>query len=811
MAITELCHQLGQIDKELPSLLVNRLEQVYENGSSGVVEFFKAIDELCADDNAIYKESLFGLFARRVGLLYHRMTFSQISHFFTLFERYMSSAKPDVDCMDESLECTENEMHMEDKQDHKSDFMSFISSSSRQAEFFLSSQASAIQSNESQALPPQELQSKIFQLQRASNDIPETHYLSYLNSLRVGEYKQTVDSLHQYFDQQQGNKASSKPAIEGAEVMEEKGQSFRYAAMNLAALHSRLGHRYTGRGLSRSGGKWVLYIWALHNVLVHRDMGMLRVWSPWVLIGTRVHQGCDHHGSSQEYGYIKGVFTIGVNRDMGTSGVWSPWVLIGTWVHQGKEALLALQEAINMAQEKDDHVCLEHCLLLLYRLEQEGSTQASELLDRSVTRAKELKLPYMTSLSMLTQTRHDVHVGMPPPKVLQVLSNISTINSQNSLQDLTETTFATRAAVWQLYGKSRMSSVFNQMVLYRNAPTCSHTSGTTHKPSDTQVSSLTGQQSDMQDGEARCLSLCNLAKVYADQGLYDESQEIIQFCKQNFPKPTNLSKIWMVTEAIISHDAAVIQGNQDKAQEAAKQIAGLDTQQARYRTAVNMLLEGRFSEAHTLLLSIQEKCSLASLPPSPHYNKSSNKPRGEVELIRSVLIALAQLYILSGNPLSALTHLIDCLTLAGAHYQTESAARASLLIAQLQLLLGLPGKALELVKSNMVQILAHGSLYTQSCALFLLVKCEVAAHSPEGANEKRKSTLLSALPTLARALEGFRKLRAMQRICDLLYYQARIYNELGYQEERNHYSAECCKLLQDPLVKNTAGRSFCCL
>ncbi|XP_032229925.2 anaphase-promoting complex subunit 5 [Nematostella vectensis] len=711
MGITELCHQLGQIDKELPSLLVNRLEQVYENGSSGVVEFFKAIDELCADDNAIYKESLFGLFARRVGLLYHRMTFSQIAHFFTLFERYMSSAKPDVDCMDESLECTENEMHMEDKQDHKSDFMSFISSSSRQAEFFLSSQASAIQSNESQALPPQELQSKISQLQRASNDIPETHYLSYLNCLRVGEYKQTVDSLHQYFDQQQGNKASSKPAIEGAEVMEEKGQSFRYAAMNLAALHSRLGHR--------------------------------------------------------------------------------------------KEALLALQEAINMAQEKDDHVCLEHCLLLLYHLEQEGSTQASELLDRSVTRAKELKLPYMTSLSMLTQTLHDVHVGMPPPKVLQVLSTISTINSQNSLQDLTETTFATRAAVWQLYGKSRMSSVFSQMVLYRNAPTCSHTSGTTHKPSDTQVSSLTGQQSDMQDGEARCLSLCNLAKVYADQGLYDESQEIIQFCKQNFPKPTNLSKIWMVTEAIISHDAAVIQGNQDKAQEAAKQIAGLDTQQARYRTAVNMLLEGRFSEAHTLLLSIQEKCSKMVSLNEGKYSAA--------ELHLHVLLALAQLYILSGNPLSALTHLIDCLTLAGAHYQTESAARASLLIAQLQLLLGLPGKALELVKSNMVQILAHGSLYTQSCALFLLVKCEVAAHSPEGANEKRKSTLLSALPTLARALEGFRKLRAMQRICDLLYYQARIYNELGYQEERNHYSAECCKLLQDPLVKNTAGRSFCCL
>jgi len=56
--------------------------------------------------------------------------------------------------------------------------------------------------------------------------------------------------------------------------------------------------------------------------------------------------------------------------------------------------------------------------------------------------------------------------------------------------------------------------------------------------------------------------------------------------------------------------------------------------------------------------------------------------------------------------------------------------------------------------------------------------------------------LRSALPALDRIVKGFRKLGAINKTKDVLYYQARIYDELGYTIERNACAAECCEILQ---------------
>ena len=51
-----------------------------------------------------------------------------------------------------------------------------------------------------------------------------------------------------------------------------------------------------------------------------------------------------------------------------------------------------LQESIRIAQESNDHVCLTHGLRLLYKLKQEGDSQAKQILERFRIRASELKL-----------------------------------------------------------------------------------------------------------------------------------------------------------------------------------------------------------------------------------------------------------------------------------------------------------------------------------------------------------------------------------------------------------------------------------
>ena len=67
-----------------------------------------------------------------------------------------------------------------------------------------------------------------------------------------------------------------------------------------------------------------------------------------------------------------------------------------------KQALTVLQESIRIAQESNDHVCLAHGLRLLYKLKEEGHSQAVHVLERFRARASELKLP--VRLNFITYT-----------------------------------------------------------------------------------------------------------------------------------------------------------------------------------------------------------------------------------------------------------------------------------------------------------------------------------------------------------------------------------------------------------------------
>ena len=108
--------------------------------------------------------------------------------------------------------------------------------SQRQAEYFIAQQASLLQYNEQEAMSPKPLQQKIVELLAGSPDLAEAHYLSFLNYLRVQEYCGAVDSLYHYFDRQNMTNGSTS-----SEDVTSRG--YRYAALNMAALQYRFGHR----------------------------------------------------------------------------------------------------------------------------------------------------------------------------------------------------------------------------------------------------------------------------------------------------------------------------------------------------------------------------------------------------------------------------------------------------------------------------------------------------------------------------------------------------------------------------------------
>ncbi|KAM7434149.1 Anaphase-promoting complex subunit 5 [Porites harrisoni] len=686
--LSEMCKHIKAVDVDLQSLLLKSLKGLAEDGVSGISEFFQSLEKLLTgQEPALHKKSLFGLFTRRMALSFHKMSFSQVSHFVDLLKMYLDNCEIDVpdnemeSSLDVSMQSVENDVEENGSSNTRKTFLQG-SVSNRQAEFFL-----AKQSSEEEALPPPALQAKIKDILTASPNIAEAHFASFLNCLRTNEFKEALDSLYHYFDRQQwqGDSLANKGVGDSEEAETERCHRFRYAALNLAALHCRFGHR--------------------------------------------------------------------------------------------QEAMAALKEAIQIAQETNDHVCLEHCLGWLYRLEQEGSSQAKLLLDRFVARAAELKIPYLTSLGMLNHCQYDTMAGAPPPKILQNLSQINIINSQNSLSDLMAATHVQQAATWQIYGKDCIAGIFTQLPLQLNSSLSSQ--GT--------VPAVNGA-TRVQSAEANCLSLCSLAQQHSNKGMFQEASDILTFCKTKFPEPSKLSKLWMATEGMIDHSRALLQGKMDEAKTYVERLAAVDEPEAEYRLALNMLHTGDYTAAFPLLQKL--------LDSSRDRVFINDGKKSAAEYQTRILAALAQLFILLEDTVAALPYALNCLTISRSHFLDNSAALATLYIAQIQLSLGLPTKAAVLVKKTMVQILSHGSYYVQCCARFLLVKCQLTASSQQEDKTRRDNDLRSALPALDRIVKGFRKLGAVHKTRDVLYYQARIYDELGYTIERNACAAECCELLQ---------------
>ena len=105
----------------------------------------------------------------------------------------------------------------------------------KQADLFIARQASLLQHFESKALSPIELQHELKIILKSNPGLSEAYFLSYLNCLRLNEFAGAVDSLY----------IASNHVVSGnisKLSSDDVNKSFRYADLNLASLHARLGH-----------------------------------------------------------------------------------------------------------------------------------------------------------------------------------------------------------------------------------------------------------------------------------------------------------------------------------------------------------------------------------------------------------------------------------------------------------------------------------------------------------------------------------------------------------------------------------------
>ncbi|XP_036434015.1 anaphase-promoting complex subunit 5 [Colossoma macropomum] len=434
-----------------------------------------------------------------------------------------------------------------------------------------------------------------------------------------------------------------------------------------------------------------------------------------------------------------------------------------------QQADLALQEAIRIAQEANDHVCLQHCLSWLYTLEQMKGSDSVVLTEDSVKMAAHFCLPYLASLGIQSLVQQGALQGMPANKLLDALRGTDIMHWKQSLSELIDISLAQTSSIWRMYGKSTMARQQAQLLLNMNSL----------EPVNFGV-----QQNNT---EPFAIALCHLAELHAEQGLYGAVSDIIKHLKQQFPPHTQHAKLWMLCDLKIQFEKAMNDGKYHLAEPHVTAISALNATEGLYRKAQLLKALNQMSDASRILQRVQQLSE---------KNKNT-------EMIIRVMLATAELHWDSSGFATALPLLLQALALARQHNLQSLESETVLHLAFTQLMLGIPEQALALVQDVLECVLAHGSVLDKARALLLAARCQaaLAASAPE---ERRLRAVEMSVETLGEAALYFIQLNCNQRLREVYYLQARLHHSLGNVSERNQ-SALQFRLLNQELPPSASA------
>ncbi|KAM8866588.1 anaphase-promoting complex subunit 5 isoform 1-T1 [Synchiropus picturatus] len=425
-------------------------------------------------------------------------------------------------------------------------------------------------------------------------------------------------------------------------------------------------------------------------------------------------------------------------------------------------AELALQEAIRIAQESNDHVCLQHCLSWLYTLEQMKGSDSTVLTEDSVKMAAHYCLPYHASLGIQSLVQQGAKQGKPAQKLMDALKDTDIVHWKDSLSELIEISLAQTTSIWRMYGKSTMSAQQAQLLL--------------------NMSSLEPVNFGVQQNntDAFAVVLCHLAELHAEQGLYRAASEILQHLKEQFPPHTQNSKLWMFCDLKIQFEKHLNEGKYNLAEHLVPAISALNKAEGLYRKAQVLKALNRTTEASALLQRLQVHCEKSTC----------------TEMLIRVMLSTAQLHWESSSGFStALPLLLQALALSRQHHLQSLASETILHLAFTQLMLGIPEQALVLLHDAIEPVLAHGSVLNKGRAMLLVARCQMAVAK---LRSNSATDLRLVVDTLDQAADYFSTLNCKERLRVVHYLQAQLHRALGQTEQCNK-SAILFRLLDQEL------------
>lgn len=676
LELNDLRHRLQTAAK--PALLVRMICRLKEICSDGVHVLFDLMQNL--QNNllsgvfpVLHRTSVLGLFVRRISVAFEKLSFNQVIKLYNRFcIKFRETLReiPEKQTIEEFFHIPGQSMESHNESDMAKENMDSVDVgkySQRQAEYFVAQQAYLLNHSELEALSPDELQKKIQELLQSNPDFAEAHFLSYMNYLRLHEYCGALGSLYEYFDQcqvLQGPPSSSSRSKTNTED-DVHIRNHRYAALNVAAMEFRFGHR--------------------------------------------------------------------------------------------KEAVAAIQEAIKLGQESNDSVCLQHALVWLHRLGIHNESGINFMLDKLVASSGELNLWYLTSLGIQSFVQHSYLISLQPSTVFEFLIKSDLLNIQHSLSDLAAVGYSQKASLWIAYGFSEMSLLNCQTVLQLNI----QDNGIYHNT------------------ESECLAACQTARYIADQGSYDVAYEILASAKARFPASSQFSTYWIQCEEQLNFTLALLRGKQHLAEQAITNLAAVNMLEASFCRCLAIVDKGEGGRALELIENLMEECR--------EMEASSQWP--VTSLTIRLLLLKGNVLCAKGDAAVAVQPLVDAVNVSRRCFLSLTAAIAILHLAFVQYCLGMPGQALKLIEKVFVTVMSNGSLFDKERTKFLLIRCQVVACC-DGSPAERQRELLSACEKLSGVVQSFQRLEAFSKAKEVLYFQGRLYHELGQIAERNKCALE---------------------
>jgi len=658
---------------------VTRLQ---EEGVAGVMDLVQSLDKLLTSDNfPVNRSSVLGLLLRRVYLNFDKLTFSEVSSLKQQLDQYYKNGKDalakllrqeasdDGVVMEDSGEMNLDQSRAEyqlpnllspvlrslaeDEREEReeSEANEVPGVSRRQADLFLAQQASLLQSNESKALSPQELQTEISRILSSCRGLPEAHFLSYLNCLRVKELAGAVHSLY-----------ASCSAAQDSDTC----RALRYAALNLASFHCRMDHR--------------------------------------------------------------------------------------------EEAMLAIKEAITMAQESSDHVCLQHVLSLLYRIVDSDDKQ--RLMERCITKCGELSLPYLSSLSLLSLAQHlltQSKLGQGGvARVFELVARSDILNCRDAMTELLSVSSMVKSCVWQHLGRPSLAVTLAQLHLQQL-----HHCG---EPSALALTSL----AIWLDSEARPASADSV--LAAADSLFPPNvsqwSHVVTVARDRLQLRRSLARQdWLLISSPLARLKSV----------AVPDLAILQAQL--------LLKQDRLGECRAQVSELLSEQNLSA------------------ELRLRGLLLLSEAHNVTGRPAMAVQQLLVAIEIARENRLDLLYHIAVIHLANCHFLLGFPEKSLKLTLSSLPSLLSHGGVEDCAKAWLLAGKAKIAASRNMDQSEKR-AWMLEGSTMLMKAKESFSCIGDMSRVKDCLYLLARLYHSLKLTQERNMVASQYKKLEDISPVKS---------